>query len=48
MERYTLENHEAYRSQQDEKGAKEEEARNERRGLRKPPERLTYSTPSRC
>jgi hypothetical protein len=30
MERYTLEEHEAYRKEQDEKAAKEEEARNER------------------
>jgi hypothetical protein len=30
MERYTLEDHEAYRKEQDEKAAKEEEARNER------------------
>jgi hypothetical protein len=30
MERYTLEDHEAYRKEQDEKAAKEEEARRER------------------
>jgi hypothetical protein len=30
MKRYTLEDHEAYRSQEDEKAAKEEEARRER------------------
>jgi hypothetical protein len=30
MERYTLEDHEAYRKEQDEKAAKEEEARNAR------------------
>ena len=30
MERYTLEEHEAYRKEQDEKAAKEEEARRER------------------
>ena len=30
MQRYTLEDHEAYRKEQDEKAAKEEEARNER------------------
>jgi hypothetical protein len=30
MKRYTLEDHEAYRRQEDEKAAKEEEARNER------------------
>jgi hypothetical protein len=30
MQRYTLEDHEAYRKEQDEKAAKEEEARNAR------------------
>ena len=30
MKRYTLEDHEAYRRQEDEKAAKEEETRNER------------------
>ena len=30
MERYTLEDHEAYRKEQDEKAAKEEEARREK------------------
>ena len=30
MERYTLEDHEVYRKEQDEKAAQEEEARNER------------------